>query len=113
MVSTPRDDPAKLTVSMTRRGLLLGLVGSAVAMPTAVRAQNRLVVRLGLLTQLSGPWENIGKPVVAAAKAAVDVVNTAGGVLAYPPKWEAGHFLEVVVADTQNKPEEAIQSAKR
>ena len=87
---------------MLRRTLL----ASAAAAPLvgrAVRAQAR-PVRIGVLNDLSGPFQDIGGPGSAVA-ARMAIADFGGTVLGRP--------IEVLTADMQNKPDVAAGIARR
>lgn len=87
------------TPDLARRTLLAGAAtaGFAASRPRAARAQPR-PIRIGVLTDLSGPYRDTGGPtsVAAARQAAED--------------FGAGHGLsvEIVAADHQQKPDVAV-----
>lgn len=87
---------------ITRRGMLGAATAAALACPAVIRAQTSSIpVRIGLLSDVAGPYRNVGGP---GAKVAVDLaVQDFGGSL-------LGRPIEVVQADIQNKPD--ISSAK-
>ena len=82
--------------------ILLACALLALALPA--RAQLPDTIRIGVLTDESGPYADTGGPgsVVAAQMAAADF----GGTL-------DGHKIEIVHADTQNKPDVASTIARR
>ena len=81
-----------------RRIVLAGAAAGVVAgRPIAARAQAR-TIRIGVLTDLSGPYRDTGGPTsVAAARQAVEDFGTSHGITA-----------EVVAADHQQKPDVAV-----
>ena len=85
---------------ITRRGILSG--AAVLATPGLLRAQSSSApVRIGLLSDVAGPYRNVGGP---GAKAAVELaVEDFGGSL-------FGRPIEVQQSDIQNKPD--IASAK-
>ena len=89
---------------MTRMAILAAL-GSSLALASPAAAQiSDDVVRLGILTDLSGPYaDSGGKGSVVAAEMAV---KDFGGSL-------KGKKVEVVSADHQNKPDVASAIARR
>lgn len=82
--------------------MLGAATAAALACPAVIRAQTSSIpVRIGLLSDVAGPYRNVGGP---GAKVAVDLaVQDFGGSL-------LGRPIEVVQADIQNKPD--ISSAK-
>ncbi|MGA9865823.1 MAG: ABC transporter substrate-binding protein [Acetobacteraceae bacterium] len=85
---------------LTRRALMG--TAAATALVPAARAQTRPVLKIGVLTDMSGPYRDIAGPNgVACARQAVQEFN-------------AGAFdVEVLVADHQNKPDIAVSIAKQ
>ena len=82
-------------MQMTRR-TLLGSALAAGALPVAARAATGKAIRLGVLTDLSGPYRDTAGPgSVAGAKQAA-----AEAMAAFP-----GLHVEVVQADHRNKPD--------
>jgi branched-chain amino acid transport system substrate-binding protein len=90
-------------MQLSRRGLL----GSAAALSTApiirARAQSRPVIKLGVLTDLSGTYrDNVGPTSVAAAQLAIEEM-----------KPHLGFDVEMISADHQNKPDVAATIARQ
>jgi branched-chain amino acid transport system substrate-binding protein len=90
-------------MSLTRRYLL----GSAAAMTAAplvrARAQGKPVIRLGVLTDLSGTYrDNTGPTSVAAAQLAIEEMHP-----------HLGFEVELISADHQNKPDVAASIARQ
>ncbi len=81
-----------------------GFAATAVASVRRVRSQEALPVRIGVLTDESGPYADSGGEgsVIAARMAAADF---GGSVL--------GRKIEILHADTQNKPDIASALARR
>ncbi len=82
-------------IDITRR-LLLGTAALASATPFAARAQTGPALKIGVLTDMSGPYKDLGGPFAAlcARQAIEDFGADAKGIR-----------TEVVVADHQNKPD--------
>ncbi len=81
-------------MSLSRRGLL----GTAAALPLigSARAQGTNTLRIGVLTDLSGPYQDLAGPLaVSAARLALEDFGVAG----------KGWTVEVQQADHQNKPD--------
>jgi urea transport system substrate-binding protein len=77
-------------------GLALGgellTTGRALATPTAGRAvMAKHPIKIGALTDLTGPYGIVGKANIPVAKLAINEINAAGGIL--------GRRVELVVAD--------------
>ncbi len=62
-------------------------------------------IKIGALTSLTGPFTSWGLHVEAGMNLAVDDINAAGGV--------DGRMLELIVADDQSDPEEAVVQMER
>jgi branched-chain amino acid transport system substrate-binding protein len=89
------------TATVTRRSLLAGAGTLAVARPRQPRAQPPGPIRIGVLSDVAGPYRNVGG---IGGKIAVDMAIEDFG------KTLLGRPLEVVQADIQNKPD--LSSAK-
>ncbi|WP_179283919.1 ABC transporter substrate-binding protein [Bordetella genomosp. 10] len=76
--------------------------GALVAAPAALAAGS---IKIGLLAPLTGTGGPYGQEEVDAAKAAVDHINAAGGVLGKP--------LELVVADDESTPTAGVAAARK
>ena len=82
--------------ALRRRALLAGAALAPLARPGLVRAQSSTPVRIGLLSDVGGPYRNVGGP---GGKVAVQLaVEDFGGSL-------LGRPIEVEQADIQNKPD--------
>src|SRR6202046_2873540 len=92
-------------MSRLSRRLTLGAVPAApLAMPGLIRAQSTSKpVRLGLLSDMSGPYRDVGGPGNKVA-AELAVADFGGSVLDRP--------IEVLQADDQNKPDVASSIAR-
>ena len=86
------------------RRLVLGAAAAPLAMPAIIRAQSiSKPVRLGLLSDMSGPYRDVGGPGNRYA-AELAVADFGGQVLGRP--------IEVLQADDQNKPDIATSIAR-
>jgi branched-chain amino acid transport system substrate-binding protein len=94
--------PRHRTVS--RRGLITAAAATALAAPPLIRARAASdPIRIGVLSDVAGPYRNVGGP---GAKVAVELaVEDIGGSL-------LGRPLEVIQADIQNKPDLASARAR-
>ena len=99
------------TNGTTRRGLLqagAGL-GLAATVPAQVRAQGAArgePLRVGVMTDLSGPFAGAGSlPLFWGAEVAIELFNERGGV--------DGRPVQAVTADSQSKADTAINEAER
>src|SRR5579875_2467179 len=84
------------TMSISRRSL----IGSAAALPLlgtqAGHAQGANALKIGILTDLSGPYQDLAGPTaIKAAQLALEDYGVAG----------KGWTVEIVSADHQNKPD--------
>src|SRR4051794_40390717 len=89
---------------VTRRILLGGLAATSLARPALIRAQSTSKpVKMGLLSDMSGPYRDVGGPGnrVAVERAVGDF---GGSVLDRP--------IEVMQADDQNKPDVSTSIAR-
>src|ERR1700722_17548200 len=89
---------------ITRRRALGAAAAAGLFRPALIRAQTPSdPVRIGLLSDVAGPYRNVGGP---GAKVAVELaVEDIGGNL-------LGRPLEVIQADIQNKPDLASARAR-
>jgi len=91
----------------TRRSLLTAssaLAAASALTPSLLRAQAG-PIRIGTLTPLTGAGGPYGPVMVSAARAVVDSVNQAGGVL--------GRQVELVSEDDQTNPEAGVRAARK
>ena len=89
---------------LSRRLALGGIAAAPLAMPGLIRAQSTSKpVRLGLLSDMSGPYRDVGGPGNRVA-AELAVADFGGSVLGRP--------IEVLQADDQNKPDIATGIAR-
>ncbi len=91
---------------ISRRTLLGGTAALAgtLALPPIAWAQGE-PIRLATLTPLTGAGGPYGPVMVKAAKAVVDEVNAAGGVL--------GRKIELISEDDQTSPEAGVRAARK
>ncbi len=90
----------------TRRNLLAGAAATSalVASPAILRAQ-AAPIKLATLTPLTGAGGPYGPVMAKVAKAVIDEVNAAGGVL--------GTRLELISEDDQTNPEAGVRAARK
>ena len=88
--------------NISRRNVLAA--GAILAMPGVLHAQET-AVKLAALVPLTGAGGPYGPSMAKAAKAVVDQVNAAGGVL--------GRQIELAVADDQTNPDAAVRAARQ
>jgi branched-chain amino acid transport system substrate-binding protein len=91
--------------TITRRGALGAAAAAGLLRPALIRAQTSSApVRIGLLSDVAGPYRNVGGP---GAKVAIELaVEDFGGTL-------LGRPIEVIQADIQNKPDIASARARQ
>src|SRR6185312_8495342 len=85
-----------------RTALLSGV--AAVAAPSVLRAQGE-PVKIATLTPLTGAGGSYGPVMAKVAKAVVDEVNGAGGVL--------GRKIQLVSEDDQTNPDAGVRAARK
>jgi branched-chain amino acid transport system substrate-binding protein len=98
-----------MTTRLTRRTFLTAAAaGVAVAgFPLPLRAQAR-TFKIGAIHPVTGPLAEPGQACRLGAQMAVEAVNAAGGI-----KSKGGVKLELIVGDTQTKPENGRVEAER
>jgi branched-chain amino acid transport system substrate-binding protein len=98
-----------MTTRLTRRTFLTSAAaGVAVAgFPLPLRAQSG-TFRIGAVHPITGPLAEPGQACRLGAQMAVDAVNAAGGI-----KSKGGIKLELILGDTQTKPENGRVEAER
>jgi branched-chain amino acid transport system substrate-binding protein len=93
-----------------RKALQLFLMVALVIITPGLLLENSLAqsrsypIRIGLAAPLTGPWASFGEEMRSAAQDAVTVINASGGLLGQP--------VELLVADDQCKPAQAMQIAE-
>ena len=94
---------------LTRRTFLKIAAGGAVlvAVPGAPRAQGK-TFKIGAVHPVTGPLAEPGQACRLSAQMAVEAVNAAGGI-----RGKGGLKLELLVGDTQTKPENGRVEAER
>jgi len=97
------------TERVTRRTFLRAAVaGAAVAgAPRSLRAQPK-TFKIGAVHPITGPLAEPGQACRLGAQLAADAINAAGGI-----KSKGGLRLELIVGDTQTKPENGRVEAER
>ena len=90
-------------MQLSRRGLLSSAAALSAAPVLRARAQARPVIKLGVLTDLSGTYrDNTGPTSVAAAQLAIEEM-----------KPHLNFDVELISADHQNKPDVAATIARQ
>src|SRR5262245_15517336 len=99
----------KTTHRLTRRAWLKATaVGAALAgVPLPLRAQPR-TFKIGAVHPVTGALAEPGQACRLGAQMAVEAINAAGGI-----KSKGGIRLELIVGDTQTKPEKGRVEAER
>jgi branched-chain amino acid transport system substrate-binding protein len=97
------------SIRVTRRRLLHATAATAAVagFPLPLRAQPR-TFRIGAIHPVTGALAEPGQACRLGAQMAVDAVNAAGGI-----KSKGGIRLELIVGDTQSKPENGRVEAER
>jgi branched-chain amino acid transport system substrate-binding protein len=97
-----------MNTRLTRRTFLATTTAAAVAgFPRPLRAQAK-TFKIGAVHPVTGPLAEPGQACRLGAQMAVDAVNAAGGI-----KSKGGLRLELIVGDTQTKPENGRVEAER
>ncbi len=92
--------------SVTRRAMLGGAAALGLAAPSIRRARAADMLRLGMTTALTGPFNEFGEGIHRGAVLAIEAVNAAGGVL--------GRQVELgMLLDDQLVPDRAVQNMRR
>ena len=90
---------------LTRRVVIGGVTAAPLAMPAIIRAQtNSKPVKIGLLSDMSGPYLDVGGP---GNKVATElaIADFGGSVMGRP--------IQVLQADDQNKPDVSTSLARQ
>ena len=82
----------------------VGLAAAALTLAGPAQAQPRDPIKIGFVTELTGPWTFFGTSCVAGLNMALDEINKAGGVLGRP--------LEFLIQDNQTNPSAAVAAAR-
>jgi branched-chain amino acid transport system substrate-binding protein len=92
-----------------RRTFLTGAAAGAAALgfPAVLRAQPK-TVKIGVIHTVTGPLAEPGQACRLGAQMAADAINAAGGI-----KSMGGAKLELLLGDTQTKPDVARAEAER
>src|SRR5437899_12468442 len=100
---------SRMTHRLTRRTFLETTAGGAAVLgfPLPLRAQPK-TFKIGAIHPVTGPLAEPGQACRLGAQLAVEAVNAAGGV-----KGKGGLQLELLVGDTQSKPENGRVEAER
>jgi branched-chain amino acid transport system substrate-binding protein len=98
-----------MTTPLSRRAFLRASVTGAavVSAPLPLRAQPK-TIKIGAVHPVTGALAEIGQACRLGAQMGVDAINAAGGI-----KSMGGAKLELVLGDTENKPDVARAEAER
>src|SRR5437660_9818152 len=98
-----------MTPRLTRRAFLRTTAGGAAVLgfPLPLRAQAK-TFKIGAIHPVTGALAEPGQACRLGAQMAVDAINAAGGI-----KGKNGIKLELIVGDTQTKPENGRVEAER
>jgi branched-chain amino acid transport system substrate-binding protein len=89
----------------TRRKVLGAAALTGLGLPTILRAQGKVPIKIGSALPLTGSQAGYGKDFDTSMRMAAKDVNDAGGV--------AGRMVEIVALDTQAEPQLGINAANR
>ena len=93
-----------MTLTPSRRQAMLGALAMPFLAPFA-RAQTSEPIMIGTLTPQTGAGGSFGPGMVKVARAVVDEINAAGGVL--------GRKIELVSADDETNPDAGVRAARK
>ena len=95
-----------MQTTLKKAALALGATLSLTAAltPSNTLAQAGAPIKIGFVTELTGPWTFFGTSCVAGLKFATDEINKAGGALGRP--------LEFVIQDNQTNPAAAVAASR-
>src|SRR5258707_8867154 len=101
----PDETGSRLMKALSRRFALGAVTAAPLAMPGLIRAQSTSKpVRLGLLSDMGGPYRDVGGPGNRYA-AELAIADFGGAVVGRP--------IQVLQADDQNKPDITSSIARR
>lgn len=92
-------------MTVTRRAVALAALCAVLPLSTAVQAQAKDPVRVGLVSSKSGVFAQQGEEVIRAVKFAIDEANAKGGV--------DGRKVEVAEADDEGTPDAGRRVAEK
>jgi len=84
--------------------LVVVLLVTLLSWPSA-SAEAPIKIKIGWVTELTGPWTFFGTGVTNGARLAVDEINDAGG--------SKGRMFELSIADNATNPAQAVAAARR
>ena len=92
-------------ITLKRLGLATAVASAALGLPVCALAQDASVIRVGVVTPLSGTYAGIGQQVKWGLDLAAAQVNASGGIL--------GRKLELIYEDEEANPAVAVQKAEK
>jgi len=98
ITTTPR-------LNVNRLSIATALASAAVGLPVCAVAQDASVIRIGVVTPLSGTYAGIGQQVKWGLDLAAAQLNASGGIL--------GRKLELIYEDEEANPAVAVQKAEK
>jgi len=98
ITTTPR-------INVNRLSIATALASAAVGLPVCAVAQDASVIRIGVVTPLSGTYAGIGQQVKWGLDLAAAQLNASGGIL--------GRKLELIYEDEEANPAVAVQKAEK
>jgi len=92
-------------ITLKRLGLATAVASAALGLPVCALAQDASVIRVGVVTPLSGTYAGIGQQVKWGLDLAAAQLNASGGIL--------GRKLELIYEDEEANPAVAVQKAEK
>ena len=92
-------------ITLKRLSLATAVASAALALPVLALAQDASVIRVGVVTPLSGTYAGIGQQVKWGLDLAAAQLNASGGIL--------GRKLELIYEDEEANPAVAVQKAEK
>jgi branched-chain amino acid transport system substrate-binding protein len=92
-------------INFKRLGIATALASAALGLPPCAVAQDASVIRIGVVTPLSGTYAGIGQQVKWGLDLAAAQLNASGGIL--------GRKLELIYEDEEANPAVAVQKAEK
>ena len=92
-------------ITLKRLGLATAVASAALGLPVLALAQDASVIRIGVVTPLSGTYAGIGQQVKWGLDLAAAQLNAGGGIL--------GRKVELIYEDEEANPAVAVQKAEK
>lgn len=89
-----------LLMRLTILVMIVGLLGGCAGTAAETEPADLPAIKIGLLTDLTGPFVTFGKDIQAASDLAVNAINADGGINGSP--------IELVLFDSGGQPEQAV-----